>query len=355
MAGADQFEPSIADVTPGVVQLGVPFDQNWSLSVDGDASDGPPIVRHQHRLRRAPRPGRPNCGTTRPPSRALLDRPAGGVVGRGDLHRLEDPRAARPARQHVRERRDADRAAPRPAATDRGPVAATIDGRPERSGDPRHVGSVDRDPARHPGLDRVARRLRGAVRGRPRRADRVRRPSFSIDAGTWMPHVNSADTLTGSWFCPGRAGDRRGRRRRRGRRVESRTARNSSVASPSSRPTGPARRRASPSRPWSQSTIDVGAMVDGAVRQRRGRTRRRRRDRRAAGDPPCRRIGRPVLERHVRHVVPRRRVHRRRQRRDADPDEPVRRRGDRPAELRHRDRASRHRRRSVGSRSRPAR
>jgi hypothetical protein len=26
---------------------------------------------------------------------------------------------------------------------------------------------------------------------------------FSIDGGTWMPHVNDADTLTGSWFCPG--------------------------------------------------------------------------------------------------------------------------------------------------------
>src|SRR5215203_6360360 len=26
---------------------------------------------------------------------------------------------------------------------------------------------------------------------------------FSIDAGTWMPHVNSSDMLTGSWFCPG--------------------------------------------------------------------------------------------------------------------------------------------------------
>ena len=26
---------------------------------------------------------------------------------------------------------------------------------------------------------------------------------FAIDAGTWMPHVNTADTLTGSWFCPG--------------------------------------------------------------------------------------------------------------------------------------------------------
>jgi hypothetical protein len=26
---------------------------------------------------------------------------------------------------------------------------------------------------------------------------------FSIDAGTWMPHVNSAEMLTGSWFCPG--------------------------------------------------------------------------------------------------------------------------------------------------------
>ncbi len=36
MAGADQFEPSVADVTPGVVQLGVPFDEHWTLSLDGD-------------------------------------------------------------------------------------------------------------------------------------------------------------------------------------------------------------------------------------------------------------------------------------------------------------------------------
>jgi hypothetical protein len=39
MPGADQFDPSFADVTPGVVQLGVPFDQNWSLSVAGESID----------------------------------------------------------------------------------------------------------------------------------------------------------------------------------------------------------------------------------------------------------------------------------------------------------------------------
>ncbi len=33
MVGADQFEPSFADVTPGVVQLGVPFDEQ--LDADG--------------------------------------------------------------------------------------------------------------------------------------------------------------------------------------------------------------------------------------------------------------------------------------------------------------------------------
>ena len=35
MPGADQFDVSAADVTGGVVQLGVPFDSNWTLSVDG--------------------------------------------------------------------------------------------------------------------------------------------------------------------------------------------------------------------------------------------------------------------------------------------------------------------------------
>ena len=35
MPGADQFEVSSADVTAGVVQLGIPYDPNWTLSVDG--------------------------------------------------------------------------------------------------------------------------------------------------------------------------------------------------------------------------------------------------------------------------------------------------------------------------------
>ena len=39
MPGADQFSPSFADVTPGVVQLGVPFDPHWNLSVGGEAID----------------------------------------------------------------------------------------------------------------------------------------------------------------------------------------------------------------------------------------------------------------------------------------------------------------------------
>ena len=31
MVGADQFDVVTADVTAGVVQLGVPFDSNWAL------------------------------------------------------------------------------------------------------------------------------------------------------------------------------------------------------------------------------------------------------------------------------------------------------------------------------------
>ena len=73
--------------------------------------------------------------------------------------------------------------------------------------------------------------------------------------------------------------------------------------------------------------IDVVGAGDGAVRERHRRDRRWGRLRRAAGDPPGRRVGRPVLQRHVRQVVPRGRVHRRRQRRDAHPHQPVRRRG----------------------------
>ena len=27
--------------------------------------------------------------------------------------------------------------------------------------------------------------------------------TFVVQAGSWMPHVNDTDKLTGSWFCPG--------------------------------------------------------------------------------------------------------------------------------------------------------
>ncbi len=37
--GADQLEPSTDDVTAGVVHLGIPFDEAWSLSVDGTSID----------------------------------------------------------------------------------------------------------------------------------------------------------------------------------------------------------------------------------------------------------------------------------------------------------------------------
>jgi hypothetical protein len=33
--GADQFGSSTDDLVPGVVHLGIPYDDNWSLSVDG--------------------------------------------------------------------------------------------------------------------------------------------------------------------------------------------------------------------------------------------------------------------------------------------------------------------------------
>lgn len=35
MPGADQFDVSSAEVTPGVVQFGVPFDEHWKLTLDG--------------------------------------------------------------------------------------------------------------------------------------------------------------------------------------------------------------------------------------------------------------------------------------------------------------------------------
>ncbi len=39
MAGADPFRTAVDEVTPGVVQLGVPFDDNWTLTVDGARVD----------------------------------------------------------------------------------------------------------------------------------------------------------------------------------------------------------------------------------------------------------------------------------------------------------------------------
>ena len=38
--GFDQFTTSFDDVEAGVVHLGVPFDEQWSLSVDGEVIDG---------------------------------------------------------------------------------------------------------------------------------------------------------------------------------------------------------------------------------------------------------------------------------------------------------------------------
>jgi len=36
--GADQFGTAVDDLSPGVVHLGVPFDDNWSVTVDGSST-----------------------------------------------------------------------------------------------------------------------------------------------------------------------------------------------------------------------------------------------------------------------------------------------------------------------------
>ena len=68
MPGADQFDVATADVTAGVVQLGVPYDPNWVLTrrrrrhrrpADRSAS-APPST--------SPRRASPSSGTTRRPS-----------------------------------------------------------------------------------------------------------------------------------------------------------------------------------------------------------------------------------------------------------------------------------------------
>ncbi len=39
LVGSDQFVTATDEVTPGVVQLGVPFDDHWALTIDGDPID----------------------------------------------------------------------------------------------------------------------------------------------------------------------------------------------------------------------------------------------------------------------------------------------------------------------------
>ena len=150
-----------------------------------------------------------------------------------------------------------------------------------------------------------------------------------------MPHVNDTAKLTGSWFCPGLPAS--GEEGVGGEVVVSNRAGEQLVGRFSVlTPDGVAATQDFTVEPWSRNTIDVVGAGDRAVRECRRRTRRWGRPRRAAGAPPGRRFGGPVLQRHVRHVVPRRRVHRRRQRGVAHPVEPVRRRGDRPVDVRHR-------------------
>ena len=87
MPGADQFAVSTADVSAGVVQLGVPYDPNWVLSVDGTdvparrsfgistAFDvatpgvGGTPVRHADRAGRCSSDSRWRCGPERSSSR----------------------------------------------------------------------------------------------------------------------------------------------------------------------------------------------------------------------------------------------------------------------------------------------
>ena len=150
-----------------------------------------------------------------------------------------------------------------------------------------------------------------------------------------MPHVNDTDKLTGSWFCPGLPAS--GEEGVGGEVVVSNRDGEQLVGRFSVlTPDGVAATQDFTVEPWSRDDHRRRRRWRRAVRECHRRTRRWGRPRRAAGPPPGRRFGGPVLERHVRHVVLRRRVHRRRQRGVAHPVQPVRRRGDRPVDVRHR-------------------
>ena len=165
------------------------------------------------------------------------------------------------------------------------------------------------DPAPAARARRVRRRRRGVRRRRRRHAGAGDAPSSPRSRRRGCRRCPSGAALTSTWFCPGvpadgsegsaggvRAGQRRRRRRcRRASRCSPVRTRPSRCPSPSTRTL--ARR------------VDPSASVTAPFVGGDGRDRRRRRDRRAAGDAGRRHVRRPVHDADVAGVVPGRGVH----------------------------------------------
>src|SRR6478735_1955646 len=210
----------------------------------------PPIVRHQHRLRRR----RAGCRGTpvRHPDRAgAPHRTPGRAVGRSDLHRIEDPGPAGASSPFVRRGRDPDR-----VAGGRGCTRATTVRRVRRHGI-RGGDAVIRRAI--PALVFVILGLTALfVVGRDTpTADPA---TFALQSGSWMPHVNDTDKLTGSWFCPGVPAS--GEEGVGGEVVVSNRAGDQLVGRFSVlTPDGVAATQDFTVEPWSRNTIDVSALA----------------------------------------------------------------------------------------------
>ena len=84
--------------------------------------------------------------------------------------------------------------------------------------------------------------------------------TFALQSGSWMPHVNDTDKLTGSWFCPGVPAS--GEEGVGGEVVVSNRAGDQLVGRFSVlTPDGVAATQDFTVEPWSRNTIDVSALA----------------------------------------------------------------------------------------------
>ena len=274
--------------------------------------------------------------------------PAGPAFGADDLVMPGDPPVATPPAPRFVPPRPAPRPAPPPARPvveeppeelDLAALVASVDDgippepEPCRRPIPRRGRPRGHDQATPPN---AAHRRRRADRHDPRVEDRARRRDACVQHG--RDRMDAVGTARGGphrdLVLPRRAGDRRRRGRRRGRDRQ-----------PLRRAQGRHDPRVQRALREPQAGVGGRRLVDGDRRSRRHaarrdggggrRGRRRGSARRAAGLPPQRRQQRRLRERHVRHVVPGRRVHGRRQPRSDRAHQPVRPDDRRLARVRH--------------------